>query len=120
MEIAGSELTNREAAQVFSRVLGKPVKFRKLPLPLVRLFLGRQFCQMFRWFSRAGFQANIVELRRRYPEVHLQTLEEGCGARNGTSAPGAYDPHKDDAAHDRRGYGSDLCAGRSVSADPVG
>lgn len=76
LEIAGSELTNREAAQVFSRVLGKPVKFRKLPLPLVRLFLGREFYQMFRWFGREGFQANIAELRRRYPEVHLQTLEE--------------------------------------------
>jgi uncharacterized protein YbjT (DUF2867 family) len=30
-EIAGSELTNPEAAKVFSRVLGKPVKFQKLP-----------------------------------------------------------------------------------------
>ena len=39
LEIAGSELTNPEAAQVFSRVLGKTVKFRKLPLPL-RTFLA--------------------------------------------------------------------------------
>ena len=38
LEIAGSELTNPEAAKVFSRVMGKPVKFRKLPLPLVRVF----------------------------------------------------------------------------------
>ena len=37
LEIAGSELTNSEAAKVFSRVLGKPVKFQKLPLPLVPL-----------------------------------------------------------------------------------
>ena len=29
-EIAGSELTNPEAAQVYTRVLGKPVKFQKL------------------------------------------------------------------------------------------
>lgn len=76
LEIAGSELTNPEAAEVFSRVLGKPVKFRKLPLPLVRLVLGREFYQMFRWFDRAGFKANIADLRRRYPEVHLHTLEE--------------------------------------------
>ena len=76
LEIAGSELTNPEAAQVFSRVLGKPVKFQKLPMPMVRLFLGKEFYQMFRWFNQAGFQADIAGLRRRYPEVRLQTLEE--------------------------------------------
>ena len=31
---------------------------------------------MFRWFNRAGFKADIADLRRRYPEVHLHTLEE--------------------------------------------
>jgi uncharacterized protein YbjT (DUF2867 family) len=76
LEIAGSELTNTEAAQVFSRVLGRPVRFKKLPMPLVRLFLGKEFYQMFRWFNEAGFKADIAVLRRRFPEVHLQTLEE--------------------------------------------
>jgi len=76
LEIAGSELTNVEAAEVFSRVLGKPVRFRKLPMLAVRLFLGKEFYQMFRWFNEAGFRADIAGLRRRYPEVHLQTLEE--------------------------------------------
>jgi uncharacterized protein YbjT (DUF2867 family) len=76
LEIAGSELTNLEAAQVFSRVLGKPVKFQKLPLPLVRLILGKEFYLMFRWFNEAGYKADIPGLRRAYPEVHLHTLEE--------------------------------------------
>ncbi len=76
LEIAGSELTNLEAAQVFSRVLGKTVKFRKLPMPMVRLVLGKEFYQMFRWFNEAGFKADIAGLRRQYPELHLQTLEE--------------------------------------------
>src|SRR6516162_4540493 len=76
LEIAGSELTNPEAAQVFSRVLGKPVKFRRLPLPVVRLVLGREFYAMFRWFNEEGYKADITALRRRYPEVHLHTLEE--------------------------------------------
>jgi len=76
IEIAGSELTNPEAARVFSRVLGRPVKFRKLPMPMVRLVLGKEFHQMFRWFNREGFKADIADLRRRYPEVHFQTLEE--------------------------------------------
>ena len=76
LEIAGSELTNLEAAKVFSQVMGKPVKFQKLPMPIVRLFLGKEFYQMFRWFNDAGFKADIPDLRRRYPEVHLHTLEE--------------------------------------------
>src|SRR6516165_3822058 len=38
LEIAGSELTNPQAAEVFSRVLGKPVRFQKLPMLMVRLF----------------------------------------------------------------------------------
>ena len=76
LEIAGSELTNLEAAQVFSRVLGKPIRFRRLPLPIVRLVLGREFYAMFRWFNEEGYKADIAGLRRRYPEVHLHTLEE--------------------------------------------
>jgi uncharacterized protein YbjT (DUF2867 family) len=76
IEIAGSELTNPQAAQVFSRVLGRPVRFQQLPMPLVRLVLGKEFYQMFRWFNAEGFKANIPELRRRYPEIHLHTLEE--------------------------------------------
>ena len=76
LEIAGSELTNPEAAKVFSRVMGKPVKFRKLPLPIVRVFLGKEFYLMFRWFNEAGYKADITELKRRYPEVHLHSLEE--------------------------------------------
>ncbi len=76
VEIAGSELTNLETAKVFSRVLGKAVKFQKLPMPVVRLFLGKEFYEMFRWFNDAGYKADIAGLRRRYPEIHLHTLEE--------------------------------------------
>ena len=76
LEIAGSELTNVEAAKVFSRVMGRPVKFRRLPMPIVRLFMSEEFYKMFRWFNEAGFKADIAGLRQRYPEVHLHTLEE--------------------------------------------
>jgi len=76
LEIAGSELTNLEAAKVFSRVLGRRVKFSRLPMPIVRLFMSPEFYKMFRWFNEAGFAADIAGLRVRYPEVHLHTLEE--------------------------------------------
>jgi len=76
LEIAGSELTPRQTADVFSRVMGKPVKYGRLPMLAVRFLLGKEFYAMFRWFNREGFQANIPELRRKYPEVHLHSLEE--------------------------------------------
>ncbi len=76
LEIAGSELTNPQAAEVFGRVLGKRVKFQKLPMLMVLLVMSREFYQMFHWFNTAGFNANIPELRKRYPEVQLQTLEQ--------------------------------------------
>jgi len=76
LEIAPSELTNPETAETFSRVLGRPVRFQQLPMPLVRVVLGKEFYQMFRWFNEEGFRANIKELRGRYPELRLQTLEE--------------------------------------------
>ena len=75
LEIAGSELTNPQAAEVFSRVLGKSVEFQELPMPVVQSW-GEEYYQMFRWFNEEGFKANIADLRRRYPEVHLHTLEE--------------------------------------------
>ncbi len=75
LEIAGSELTNVQAAEVFSRVLGKRVKFRKLPMPMVKLFLGVEFYQMFRWFNEAGFQADIPALKSRFPEIRWLGLE---------------------------------------------
>jgi len=76
LEIAGSELTNEQAAEVFSRVLGRPVRFRRLPMAVVRLAMSREMVQMFRWFNESGFKADVEGLRRRYPEVHLRTLEE--------------------------------------------
>ena len=54
LEIAGSELTNIQAAEVFSRVMNRPVKFQKLPMPVVRLFLGKEFYEMFHWFTLGG------------------------------------------------------------------
>ena len=76
LEIAGSELTSREAAEVFGRVLNRPMKSQRLPLFMVRLLFGTEFYKMFHCFNDEGFKADIPELRRKYPEVRLHTLEE--------------------------------------------
>jgi uncharacterized protein YbjT (DUF2867 family) len=76
LEIAGSELTSPDTAEVFSRVLGRRVKAYHLPLPLVRLSMGKEWYQMFAWLNKNGFQADIPALRRDYPDVPLTSLEE--------------------------------------------
>ena len=71
LEIAGSELTNRQAADVFSKVLGRPVEFQEIPIPP-----SKEFEQMFHWFNEKGFNANIAQLHKQYPEVRLRPLEQ--------------------------------------------
>ena len=51
-------------------------KFAPAVARVFRLVLGNEFHQMFHWLNHAGFKADIEELRRRYPEVHLRSLEE--------------------------------------------
>ena len=76
LEIAGSELTGRETAEVFSRVLGRRVKLHHLPMGAVRPMMGKEWYQMFSWLKKSGFQADIRALRRDFPEVPLTSLEE--------------------------------------------
>ena len=76
LEIAGSELTNRQAAEVFARVLGRPVRFHRLPMPVVRVLFGKELFQMFGWLGDAGYRADVDGLRARYPELELRTLED--------------------------------------------
>ena len=71
LEIAGSELTNRQAAETFSKVLGRSVEFQEIPVPA-----SKEFQQMFQWFNDSGFNANIPQLHKKYPEVRLRTLEQ--------------------------------------------
>jgi uncharacterized protein YbjT (DUF2867 family) len=92
VEIGGDELTNPEIAAAFSRVMGRPVKFQKLPLLLSRVVLGKEFYEMFKWFNDAGFQADIPALRRDYPEISWTSLEQWI-KREGWAGKTAYARH---------------------------
>jgi uncharacterized protein YbjT (DUF2867 family) len=92
IEIAGDELTNPAIAATFARVMGRPVKFRRLPLFLTRIMLGKEFHQMFKWFNEAGFQADIPALRRDHPEIAWTSLEEWL-RREGWAGKKSYARH---------------------------
>lgn len=65
-------MTMPHAAEVFSRVLGRPVRFVEMPIEQVRSF-SEDLALMFQWFNEKGFQADIRALRFLHPQ--LMTLE---------------------------------------------
>ena len=81
LEIVGSELTNPQAAEVFTRVLGKPVEFQELPDPD-----GKEWYQMFRWFNDAGFQEISPGCGSIIPRSTFRRWRNGCTTRAGTNA----------------------------------
>lgn len=72
IELAGDEMTMPQAAEVFSRGIGRPVRFVEMPIEQVRSF-SEDLALMFQWINENGFQGDIPALRRLHPK--LMTLE---------------------------------------------
>jgi len=49
--IGAEEMDMQEAASIFSQVLGKEIKYQKLPMLIVRLFMGKNLYKMFNWIN---------------------------------------------------------------------
>jgi uncharacterized protein YbjT (DUF2867 family) len=64
-ELAGDELTLPQAAEAFSRALGRPVRFVEQPIEQVRSF-SKEFAVMLEWFNEKGYAADIPALRALY------------------------------------------------------
>ena len=75
IDIAGEQLTNPEAAAIFSRVMERFITFKKIPPLVIRLFMS-EMRPMFTWFNELGFSADVADVRRKYPEVKWQGLED--------------------------------------------
>ena len=76
IDIAGDELTNEQVASTMTEVLGIKVKFKRLPLFVVKLMMDKELYLMFKWFNEKGFNANIEEIKRDFPSVKVTTLNE--------------------------------------------
>ena len=74
VELAGDELIMPRAAEVFGRVIGRPVRYERIPMDQVRQTMGEENATMFTWFNDAGYKADIPALRAEYPP--LATLEQ--------------------------------------------
>jgi uncharacterized protein YbjT (DUF2867 family) len=75
IEIASDELTGLTAAAVLGKSSGHRVQYATLPLDSVRQW-NEDLARMFAWFDRVGYDADIVGLRTRYPEVGWHRFSE--------------------------------------------
>ena len=73
IELAGDELTETQIADVFSKVIGRPVKLAG-PQNLSGTVPTEEQIAMFNFFNGVGYDADIAALRRLNPA--LQTLEQ--------------------------------------------
>jgi uncharacterized protein YbjT (DUF2867 family) len=73
IDLASEELTPVQMADVFSRALGKTVKYVYIPLEESERTKGKEWSKMFEWFNKTGYNVNIQQLKSRYG-VHLMDL----------------------------------------------
>jgi len=69
VELAGDELTNEEIVITMSRVLGKKIKFKRLPLFVAKFMLDKEMYLMFKWFNEKGFTADMKKFKSQFPSV---------------------------------------------------
>ncbi|MFI9808936.1 NmrA/HSCARG family protein [Streptomyces sp. NPDC052301] len=73
VEIAGEELTGPQMAAAFEAASGVPTRFQQLPIEPLRA-ARPDLANMFDWFERDGYHADLPELRRNRPDlVSLET-----------------------------------------------
>lgn len=71
-ELSGDALTERELAETFTEVIGRPVQWVAMT-PEIAGQIQEELLVMWKWFDAEGYQADIDALRRRYPL--LKTFE---------------------------------------------
>jgi uncharacterized protein YbjT (DUF2867 family) len=74
-DIAGDELTGKEAAAILTKVTGWEVHYEGFPPDALRA-QSEDLAVMFKWFDSTGYAADIKSLRRDFPEVTWHTFEE--------------------------------------------
>jgi uncharacterized protein YbjT (DUF2867 family) len=64
IDLAADELTLPETCRRISRVVGREVRYEKIPDGQVEPMLGRDLALMYRWFNEKGYDVDIAALRR--------------------------------------------------------
>lgn len=74
--LATEQMDGEQLAAIFSKALGKEIKFQQLPMFIVRLVMGKGLSKMFRWINDndAVFMKDTDGLRNEFPG--MLSLEE--------------------------------------------
>ena len=82
ISLATDEISPREAAEIFERVVGKDIP-STYPFVgrLIKILLRQQLGVMFQWFKDEGFGADPKEFTRKYKE--MQNFEQWLRHRSG-------------------------------------
>jgi uncharacterized protein YbjT (DUF2867 family) len=67
IEVASVEMTMPEVAEIFSRVLDKPVTYKQIPFEAFEQQAGEEVAIMFRWFENVGYTADFAQLKHDFP-----------------------------------------------------
>jgi uncharacterized protein YbjT (DUF2867 family) len=81
IDIASSEASGEQMAAAFSAASGKKISYVEQPVSQVRAY-SEDMAVMFEWFDKVGYSADIVGLRRDYPEVGWQSLDQWARAQD--------------------------------------
>ena len=74
VNIASDQMTVAEYVATFSRVMGRPVTYTRLPLDEYLATFPKPLRPLFRWYDLVGYTADVAAFRAAYPE--LTTLED--------------------------------------------
>ena len=78
-DLAGDELSGEEQAKILSRAMGRPISYQEIPIAAARQ-QSEDVAVMFEWFDRVGADADIVALRRDFPEVRWHSFADWARA----------------------------------------
>ena len=87
VNIGGDEIDGVRTAEMISQALGRNIDYSETDIEGV-LEVDQDLGKMFDWFNRVGYTADLLALRRDYPEVGWHTLEEWATAQDWVSLLG--------------------------------
>ncbi|MCH6580415.1 MAG: NmrA/HSCARG family protein [Nitrospinae bacterium] len=74
-DIAGDELTGKETVAVISKASGRDIGYEGFDPEFMRAD-NPDFAEMFSWFNKVGYSADIKNLHKEFPEVQWQNLDQ--------------------------------------------
>ncbi|WP_140869218.1 NmrA/HSCARG family protein [Myxococcus xanthus] len=92
IEVASDEVTGQQAAGLLSMVSGHRIHYEQLPLDYIRE-RSEDLAAMYEWLDRKGYQADVLTLRHRFPEVRWHTFEDWARGQDWSALTSPAWPH---------------------------